>query len=79
MYQSERERMARAAQAALRAGVEERRVRLAEMGAEVILGRIRQILNGLDLTPLQLTQADIVVPAQIAALAQDLEAAELRK
>jgi hypothetical protein len=75
MYQSERERMVRAAQMALRAGVEERRVRLAEMGADVIVGRIRQILNALDLTPSQLQSADIVVPAQIAALAQDLEAA----
>lgn len=76
MYQSERERMVRAAQMALRAGVEERRVRLAEMGADVIVGRIRQILNALDLTAAQLFQADIVVPMQIAALAQDLEMAE---
>lgn len=75
MYQSERERMVRAAQMALRAGVEERRVRLAEMGADVIVGRIRQILNALDLTPQQLLAADTVVPLQIAGLAQDLEAA----
>lgn len=76
MYQSERERMVRAAQMALRAGVEERRVRLAEMGADVIVGRIRQILNALDLTAAQLLQADVVVPLQIAALAQDLEMSE---
>lgn len=76
LYQSERERMVRAAQMALRAGVEERRVRLAEMGADVIIGRLRQILNALDLSPQQLEQADIVVPIQIAALAQDLEMEE---
>ena len=76
LYQSERERMVRAAQMALRAGVEERRVRLAEMGADVIVGRIRQILNALDLTPEQIQSADIVVPMQIAALAQDLEMSE---
>ena len=76
MYQSERERMIRAATAALRAGVEERRVRLAEMGADVIVGRIRQILNALDLTPQQLLSADTIVPVQIAALAKDLEMAE---
>lgn len=75
MYTNERERMVRAAQMALRAGVEERRVRLAEMGADVIVGRIRQILNALDLTPAQLLSADVVVPLQIAALAQDLEMA----
>ena len=76
MYQSERERMTKAATAALRAGVEERRVRLAEMGADVIVGRIRQILNALDLTPEQIMSADVVVPTQIAALAKDLEMAE---
>lgn len=76
MYQSERERMVRAAAMALRAGVEERRVRLAEMGADVIVGRIRQILNALDLTPAQVSSADIVVPMQIAALAKDLEMSE---
>lgn len=75
LYQSERERMVKAAQMALRAGVEERRIRLAEMGADVIVGRIRQILNALDLSQHQMTQADIVVPMQIAALAQDLEMA----
>ena len=63
---------------ALRAGVEERRIRLAETGADAILGRIRQILNALDLTPLQLSQADVVVPMQIAALAQDLETEDRR-
>ena len=76
MYQSERERMVKAAAMALRAGVEERRVRLAEMGADVIVGRIRQILNALNLSPEQLTSADVVVPMQIAALAKDLEMAE---
>jgi len=79
LYQSERERMTRAAQMALRAGVEERRVRLAEMGADVIIGRLRQILNALDLTPAQIQQADIVVPIQIAGLAQDLEMSEGRR
>ena len=76
LYLQERDRMVRAAQMALRAGVEERRVRLAEMGADVIVGRIRQILNALSLTPAQLLQADEVVPLQIAALAQDLEMSE---
>lgn len=79
MYQSERERMTRAAAMALRAGVEERRVRLAEMGADVIVGRIRQILNALNLTPAQLLQADEVVPLQIAALAQDLEMSDRQR
>ena len=47
-----------------------------DSGADVIVGRIRQILNALDLTPEQIMSADVVVPTQIAALAKDLEMAE---
>lgn len=75
MYLGEREMLFKASQAALKAGIAERRVRLAEMGADVIVGRIRQILNALDLTPQQISEADRVVPLQISMLAQDLEAA----
>lgn len=74
MYRQEREHLLKASTAALRAGIAERRVRLAELGAEVIVGRIRQILNALGLTPDQVREADRVVPLQIAMLAQDLEA-----
>jgi hypothetical protein len=74
MYRQEREHLLKASTAAVRAGIAERRVRLAEMGAQVIVGRIRQIINALDLTPQQMTEADRVIPLQIAMLAQDLEA-----
>lgn len=76
MYHAEREHLLKASQAALRAGIAERRVRLAEMGADVIVGRIRQILNALELTPEQVAEADRVVPLQISMLAQDLEASQ---
>lgn len=74
MYRQEREHLLKASTAALRAGIAERRVRLAEMGAEVIVGRIRQIINALSLNPEQMREADRVIPLQIAMLAQDMEA-----
>ena len=74
MYRQEREHLLKASTAALRAGIAERRVRMAEMGAEVIVGRIRQIINALSLSPDQVREADRVIPLQIAMLAQDLEA-----
>lgn len=74
MYRQEREHLLKASTAALRAGIAERRVRMAEMGAEVIVGRIRQIINALTLTPDQMREADRVIPIEIARLAQDLEA-----
>lgn len=74
MYRAEREHLLKASTAALRAGIAERRVRLAEMGADVIVGRIRQIINALTLTPEQMREADRVIPIQIAMLAQDMEA-----
>jgi len=77
MYLQEREHLLKASQAALRAGIAERRVRMAEMGANVIVGRIRQILNALNLTPDQIREADRVVPLQISMLAQDLEASQV--
>jgi hypothetical protein len=77
MYMREREMLLKASTAAVRAGIAERRVRLAEMGAEVIVGRIRQILNALNLTPEQMAESDRVVPLQIAMLAQDLEAQQV--
>lgn len=77
MYRQEREHLLKASAAAVRAGIAERRVRLAEMGAEVIVGRIRQILNALNLNPEQIREADRVVPLQISMLAQDLEAQQV--
>lgn len=77
MYTRERELLLKASTAAVRAGIAERRVRLAEMGAEVIVGRIRQILNALNLTPEQVAESDRVVPLQISLLAQDLEAQQV--
>lgn len=77
MYRDERDLLLKASTAAIRAGIAERRVRLAELGAEVIVGRIRQILNGLNLTPQQVQESDRIVPLQIAMLAQDLEAQQV--
>lgn len=74
MYQDALKMMLSAATMAQKAGIAERRVRLAEQSADVIVGRIRQVVNALNLTPEQVALADRVIPLQIAALARDLEA-----
>lgn len=77
LYKEERELLLKASAAAVRAGIAERKIRLAEMGADIIVGRIRQIINALNLTPEQMHQADIVIPKQIVMLAQDMEAQQV--
>lgn len=74
LYKEERELLLKASAAAVRAGIAERKIQLAEMGAEIIVGRIRQIINALNLSPEQMRQADVVIPRQIVMLAEDMEA-----
>lgn len=57
------------ATAALKAGVEERRVRLAEQQGALVATVIRRILDRLNLTPDQQTLVSTVVPAELRALA----------
>lgn len=55
--------------AALKAGVEERRVRLAEQQGDLVAEAIRRILDALNLTPEQQTLVSKVVPAQLRLIA----------
>ncbi|WP_191565144.1 hypothetical protein [Janibacter melonis] len=59
----------RYASAALKAGVDERRVRLAEQEGAAVAGAIRAILGALNLTPEQQQLVPTVVPAQLRLLA----------
>lgn len=69
MLTGAQDRLERYATAALRAGVEERRVRLAEdQGAEVA-GVIRRILERLDLLEWQAELVPVIVPEELRALA----------
>lgn len=65
MLQQASDRLASYAAAALKAGVEERRVRLAEQQGALVAQAIRNILDQLHLTPAQLELVPTVVPAQL--------------
>ena len=68
LWNDERDRLARVAAAAIKAGIEERRVLLAEQQGLMIAGAIRRILDRLNLTAAQQTLVGEVVPAELRAL-----------
>ena len=70
MWVDAQERLARYATAALRAGVEERRVRLAEDQGALVAQVIRRILDRLDLSEWQAEMVGSVVPEELRALSQ---------
>ncbi|WP_068325020.1 hypothetical protein [Janibacter terrae] len=65
------DKLAAYAAAALKAGIDERRVRIAESQGAAIAGAIRAILDALNLTPEQAELVPQVVPAQLRLLAGD--------
>lgn len=69
LYCQERDRLAAVSTAAVRAGVEERRVRLAEQQGDVIVEAIRAILADLRLSPEQQVLVGTVVPQHLRLLA----------
>lgn len=68
MLESAQDRLAKYAAAALRAGVEERRVRLAEDQGAAVAGVIRRILERLDLLEWQAELVPSIVPEELRAL-----------
>lgn len=68
LWNEERDRLTRAAAAAVRAGVEERRVLLAEQQGHLIADVIRRILGRLDLNDHQRTLIGTVVPDELRAI-----------
>ena len=70
MWVDAQDRLARYATAALRAGVEERRVRLAEDQGALVAQVIRRILDRLDLSEWQAEMVGSVVPEELRALSQ---------
>lgn len=69
LYADERDRLVRVAKTTLDAGVEERRVQLAESQGELVAGGIRRILAALNLTAEQEALVGVVVPRELRALA----------
>lgn len=69
LYTRERKHLVEVCAAALKAGVEERRVRLAESQGELLAQVIRNILTDLDLTAAQQQLVPDVVPRHLRAVA----------
>lgn len=69
LYQQERTHLVKVCEAAIRAGIEERRVQLAESQGALVAGAIRKILGDLQLTPEQQARVSQVVPRHLRALA----------
>ncbi|MDQ0756090.1 hypothetical protein [Arthrobacter sp. B3I4] len=69
LYLKEREHLAKVCSLALRAGIEERKVKLAESQGLLVADAIRRILGALGLTPEQQELVPVIVPRELRALA----------
>lgn len=69
LWTQERDRLVKASTAALKAGVEERRVRLAEQQGALVAAVIRRVLERLGLSVEQQALVGTVVPEELRALA----------
>lgn len=69
LYNEERDRLVRVCTAALKAGIEERRVKLAERDGALVAEVIRSILHDLKLTSQQWALVSTIVPQHLRALA----------
>lgn len=69
LYQQERTHLVKVCSEAIRAGIEERRVRLAEQQGSLVAQVIRAILGDLELSPEQQARVPEVVPRHLRALA----------
>ncbi|MFC1418590.1 hypothetical protein [Streptacidiphilus cavernicola] len=68
LYQQERQHLVRVCSEAIRAGIEERRVKLAEAQGALVVKAINAILNDLDLSAEQAAKISDVVPRHLRAL-----------
>lgn len=73
IYQEERDRLVRYGEVAIRAGLAERVVRLAEAQGELMAQAIDRILAGLDLTDEQLARVPDVVPMVLRSVPLQIE------
>ncbi len=69
LYQAERKHLLDVCKAAISAGIEERRVRLAEQQGQLLVGVIRAILGDLNLSAEQSARAVEIVPRHLRAVA----------
>lgn len=69
LYQQERDHLVKVCAAAIKAGIEERKIQLAEQQGALVAQAIRAILGDLQLTPEQQARVPEVVPRHLRALA----------
>lgn len=69
MYAEERDRLVKISEVAIRAGVEERRVRLAEAQGQIMVVALQRVLERLNLTSEQVELVPRVVPGVLRELA----------
>jgi hypothetical protein len=69
LYQTERDHLVKVCSAAIKAGIEERRIQLAEQQGALVAQAIRAILGDLQLTPEQQARVPEVVPRHLRSLA----------
>lgn len=69
LYTKEREHFAKLTTMALKAGIEARKIQLAERTGEMVAGAIQRILDGLQLTPDQSKIVPTLVPTVLRELA----------
>jgi hypothetical protein len=69
LYQTERAHLVKVCSEAIKAGIEERRIKLAEQQGELVAHAIRAILADLNLNPEQQAKVPEVVPRHLRALA----------
>lgn len=69
MYMKEREHLARVSSLALKAGIEERKIKLAESQGELVAAVLQRILHALNLSPAQWAEVPTIVPRELRALA----------
>lgn len=69
LYQAERTHLVRVCAEAIRCGIEERRVKLAEAQGALVAGVVRAILGDLNLSPEQQALVSEVVPRRLRELA----------
>ena len=69
LYNQERDRYHRVCALALKSGIEERRVKLAEQQGDLVAAVVNRILNRLGLTPEQWAEVPVIVPEEFRAIA----------
>lgn len=76
LYQKERRHLVDVCKAAISAGIEERRVRVAEQQGEMLAGAIKAILGELSLSPEQAARVPEVVPRHLRSIRAYVEPEE---